>query len=166
MYFFYFLNFLNFLKRLLVVFLIGEHISIRMSPFRFESSCAGDGGMWWIIFQWGGSIFGRRGTGNSFSMSHSATRGSSWPYMDFKLFVTSGPGVGLCPYMTYGRGLSIYGSAFAPLVFGGNKTDHSLLLGFPQTWVLSMWPPSKIKRSYISWWIYHEVQCHNNKICY
>jgi len=33
----------------------------------------------------GGTIFGRRGVGNGFTMSHTAT--SSWPYMDFKLFL-------------------------------------------------------------------------------
>jgi hypothetical protein len=56
----------------------------------------------------GGTIFGRRGAGNFFTMSHAATRGSSWPYMDFKFFVTSVPRVGLCPYMGNGRGLPIY----------------------------------------------------------
>ena len=40
----------------------------------------------------GGTIFGRRGAGNSFTMSHTATRASSWPYMNFKFFVTSVPG--------------------------------------------------------------------------
>jgi hypothetical protein len=35
-------------------FLIGENISIWMSSFRFESSCAHDGGMWWIILHRGG----------------------------------------------------------------------------------------------------------------
>jgi hypothetical protein len=33
------------------------------------------------------------------------------------------------------------------------------IMGFPQTWVLSMWPLSKIKRSYISWWIYQTTKC-------
>ena len=48
-------------------------------------------------------IFGRRGAGNSFTMSHSATRGSSWPYMDFKFFVTSVPVGGVMPlYVAYG----------------------------------------------------------------
>jgi hypothetical protein len=32
-------------------------------------------------------------------------------------------------------------------------------MGFPQTWVLSMWPLSKIKRAYISWWIYQTTKC-------
>ena len=48
-----------------------------------------------------GTIFGRRGAGNSFTMSHAATRGSSWPYMDFKFFVTSVPGNGVIPL--YGK---------------------------------------------------------------
>jgi len=65
----------------------------RQTPFRFESSRARDGRMWWIILHRGGTIFGRRGVGNDFSMSHTAT--SSWPYMDFKFFcdVSSGGGV-------------------------------------------------------------------------
>ena len=41
-----------------------------------------------------GTIFDRRGAGNSFTMSLTATRGSSWPYMDFIFFVTSVPGGG------------------------------------------------------------------------
>ena len=49
----------------------------------------------------GGTIFGRRGAGNSFTMSHTATRGSSWPYMDFKFFVTSVLGGGVVPL--YGK---------------------------------------------------------------
>ena len=77
----------------------------------------------------GGTIFGRRGAGNSFTMSHTATRWSSWPYTDFNFFfVTSVPGGGLCPYMAYGRGLPIYGSALAPWVFWGAKKPHTLLL--------------------------------------
>ena len=77
----------------------------------------------------GGIIFGRRGAGNSFTMSHTATRWSSWPYTDFNFFfVTSVPGGGLCPYMAYGRGLPIYGSALAPWVFWGAKKPHTLLL--------------------------------------
>ena len=59
----------------------------------FESSCARDGGMWWIILHWGDHIwsFFRRGAGNCFTMSHTATRAASWPYMDVKVFVTSVP---------------------------------------------------------------------------
>ena len=75
-----------------------------------------------------GTIFGRRGCGEFFTMSHTAMRASSWPYMDFKFFVTSVPGVGLCTYMAYGRGLPIYGSALAPWVFGGTKMCVTLLL--------------------------------------
>ena len=92
MFFFLFFTFFEFFKTFVGRFLIGEHIAICMSPFSFESSCARDGGMWWIIFQWRGTIFGRRGAGNSFTMSHTATRGSSWPYMNFNFFVTSVPG--------------------------------------------------------------------------
>jgi hypothetical protein len=76
-----------------------------------ESYCNDGGGPYLVV----------GGAGNSFTMSHTATRGSSWPYMDFKFFVTSVPGVGLCPYMAYGRGLPIYGNALAPWVFGVTK---------------------------------------------
>ena len=79
-------------------FLIGEHMSIWMSPFCFESSCARDGGMWGVI------LHRRRGPylvvgvwEILFTMSHTATRGSSWPYMDFNFFfgdVSSGGGWG------------------------------------------------------------------------
>ena len=72
-------------------------------------------------------IFGRRGAGNSFTMRHTATRRSSWPYMDFNFLWRQFRG-GLCPYMGNGRGLPIYGDAATPRVFGGTKTDHSLLL--------------------------------------
>jgi hypothetical protein len=43
-------------------FLIGENISIWMSPFRFELSCARDGGMWWIILHRGGPYLPHPGT--------------------------------------------------------------------------------------------------------
>jgi hypothetical protein len=49
---------------------------IWISPFRFESPCALDCGMNYIASK-GGTIFGRRGAGNYFTMSHTATRGSS-----------------------------------------------------------------------------------------
>jgi len=65
-----------------------------------------------------GTVFGRRDAGNYFSMSHTATRGSLWPYMDFK-FCDVSSGVVLCPYMAYGRCLPIYGDAATPRVFGG-----------------------------------------------
>ncbi len=100
-------------------FLIGENISIWMSPFRFESSCARDGGMWRIVLQRKGTYLVVGGAGNFFNMSHTATRASSWPYMDFKIFVTSVPGVRLCPFMAYGRGLPLYGSLHPSTGFWG-----------------------------------------------
>ena len=104
-FFLIFLNFFNFFNS----FLIGENISIWMTPFRFESSCARVGGMSWIILQ-------RRvgepylvvlssECGMFFTMSHTATRASSWPYMDFwifYIFLRQTNGVGLCPYMGNG----------------------------------------------------------------
>ena len=32
-------------------------------------------------------------------------------------------------------------------------------MGFPQTWIFSMKPLFKIKRAYISWWIYQTTKC-------
>ena len=37
-------------------------------------------------------------------------------------------GVGLCPYMAYGRGLPIYGSLLPSTCFGVHKKSHTLLL--------------------------------------
>jgi hypothetical protein len=108
------------LIRLLAVFDWWKHINMDVTlPF-------------WVIMRSGrrnvmnhiptrGTIFGRRGAGNVFSMSHTTTRVSSWPYRNFKFVVTSVSGVVLCPYMAYGRGLSIYGDATTPRVFGVTK---------------------------------------------
>ena len=112
-------------------FLIGEHMSIWMSPFCFESSCARDGGMWWII------LHRRRGPylvvgvrGILLTMSHTATRGSSWPYMDFKyILVTSVPGEGgVMPLYSIWAGSTLLWVPPPPRVFGVTKNDHSLLL--------------------------------------
>ena len=46
----------------------------------------------------------------------------------FQIFCDVSSGVGLCPYMAYGRGIPIYGDAATPRVFRVHKTDHSLLL--------------------------------------
>jgi hypothetical protein len=103
-------------------FLIGENISIWMSPFRFESSYARDGGMWWNIFQRKGGpylvvevrgillpwvILRREGRHGHIWISNFLWR-QFW-------------GVGLCPYMGNGRGLPIYGDATTPQVFRGAK---------------------------------------------
>jgi len=60
------------------------------------------------------------GAGNSFTMSHTATRASSWPYMNFKFVWRQFRGVGLCPYMAYGRGLPIYGSLHSSTGYWGD----------------------------------------------
>jgi hypothetical protein len=65
--------------------------------------------------------------GNCFTMIHTATRASSWPYMDFFL-VTSVLGGGLCPYMAYGRGIPIFGNATTQQVFRVTKMCLTLLL--------------------------------------
>ena len=80
MYFFHIFNFCEI--RYGVGAMIGEHTSIWMTPsllshhaletVECDESNEGE------------TIFGRGGAGNSFTMSHTATRGSSWPYMDFK----------------------------------------------------------------------------------
>ena len=71
--------------------------------------------------------FFRRGCEDYFTMSHSARR-SSWPYVDFNFFCDVSFGVGLCPYMAYGRGLPIYGDATTPQVYRVHKKHHTLLL--------------------------------------
>ena len=70
-----------------------------------------------------GTIFGRRGAGNSFTMSHSATRGSSWPYMDFKFFCDVSSGGWGYALICCGiwRGLPIYGNVTTPRVLGWLK---------------------------------------------
>ena len=77
--------------------------------------------------------FFRRGAGIFFIMSHTATRASSWPYMDFwtfKLFVRSVPGWGYVPIWEMGVSMALYGNAATLWVFGVHKTDHTLLLKF------------------------------------
>jgi hypothetical protein len=62
--------------------------------------------------------FFRRGAGIFFIMSHTATRASSWPYMDFwtfKFFVTSVPGWGYAPIWEMGVYMHLYGP---PSLFG------------------------------------------------
>jgi hypothetical protein len=73
-----------------------------------ESYCI-EGGHIWSFFLRGARIF--------FTMSHTATRASSWPYMNFlwRQFRV----VETCPYMAYGRGLPIYGSLH--MFLGGLK---------------------------------------------
>ena len=49
--------------------------------------------------------FFRRDAGNFFTMSHTATRAASWPYMDFlkiQIFCDVSFGVDICPYMENG----------------------------------------------------------------
>jgi hypothetical protein len=52
----------------------------------------------------------------------------------FQFFCDVSSGVGLCPYMGYGRGIPIYGDAATPRVFRVHKTDHSLLLMMFKLW--------------------------------
>ena len=70
------------------------------------------------------------GAGNSFTMSHAATRGSARPYMDFKLFVTSVPGGGgVMPLYGHMGGVYPYmGLSYPPRVFGVHNMSPSLLL--------------------------------------
>ena len=114
------------LLRLLVVFDWWKHINMDVTlPF-------------WVIMRSGrrhvmnhiatkGTIFGRRGCGDFFTMSHTATRASSWPYMDFSIVVTSVPGVGLCPHMAYGRVYPYMGPSTPPRVFEVHKMCLTLL---------------------------------------
>ena len=110
-------------------FLIGEHISMWMSPFCFESPCARDGGMWWIQ-RWGGPylVVGVRGILLPWVILRRERRHDHiWIS---NIFGDVSSGVGLCPNRTYGRGIPIYGDAATPRVFGVHTTDHSLLLTY------------------------------------
>ena len=103
-----------------------------MSPFRFESSCARDGGMWWIILQRKGGaylIVGVRGILLPRVILRRERHHDHIWISNF--FVTSVPGCrgyvliwhmgGICPYI---------GPSTPPQVFfwGGTKTEHTLLL--------------------------------------
>ena len=55
-------------------------------------------------------IFGRRGAENLFYHELYCDESVIMTIYEFQNFVTSVPGVETCPYMTYGRGLPIYGS--------------------------------------------------------
>ena len=79
-------------------------------------------------FNDGGIIFGCRDAGKSFTMSHTATRGSSWPYMDFNFFCDVSSGGWGYPLIGHMGGVYPYmGPSTPPRVFGVPKTDHSLL---------------------------------------
>jgi hypothetical protein len=121
------------LLRLLVVFDWWKHINMDVTlPF-------------WVIMRSGrrnvmnhiasrGTIFGRSFVGVRgifITMSHTATRASSWPYMDFwifNFFVTSVSGWGYAPIWEMGVYMDYMVPSFPPWVFGVHKTDHSLLL--------------------------------------
>ena len=112
------------LLRLLVGFWLVKHINMDVTlPF-------------WVIMRSGrrnvmnhiasrGTIFGRSFVGVRgiyFSMSHTATRASSWPYMDFwtfKFFVPSVPGWGYAPIWEMGVSMALYGSLLPSLGFWG-----------------------------------------------
>jgi hypothetical protein len=127
--FFKFFEFFEFFKTFVGHFLIGEHISIWMSPFRFESSCAWDGGMLWIILQRKGGpylVVGVRGILLPWVILRREGRHDHLWISNFLWRQLRG--VGLCPYMAYGRDLPIYGDATTPQVFGVHTMSPSLLL--------------------------------------
>ena len=87
-------------------FLIGENISIWMTPFRFESSCARDGEMWWIILHRGDHIwsFFRRGAGIFLPwviLRRKRHHDNIWIFEHSNFWDVSS-GVGLCPIMGNG----------------------------------------------------------------
>ena len=104
-----------------------------MSPFRFESSCAWDGGMWWIILHRARPYLVVLSSGcGEFFYSHTATRASSWPYMDFwtsfehsNFFWRQFWG-GVMPL--YGKWVCLWPYIGMPQVFGVHKKPHTLLL--------------------------------------
>jgi hypothetical protein len=68
------------------------------------------------------TIFGRRGCGEFVYHEPYCDESVIMTIYGFQIFVTLVPGGGgYAPYMAYGRGLPIYGSALAPWVFGGTK---------------------------------------------
>ena len=93
----------------------------------FESSCARDGGMWWIqrrgdhIWSWwcGEFFYHESYCDERVVMTIYGFQICLWRQFRW---------VGLCPYMAYGRGLPIYGNAATPQVYRETKMSSSLLL--------------------------------------
>jgi hypothetical protein len=128
-----------------------------MSPFRFESSCARDGGMWWIILHWGDHIwsFFRRGAGNLFTMSHTATRAASWPYMDFKFLVTSVP---------RGADVSLYGIWAGSTHIWAPPSLHRLLGCIKNHTLYYYWLPKFQKNQYLDRYILGSSTCSTKEL--
>ena len=115
-------------------FLIGENISIWMLPFRFESSCARDGGIWWIILHRGGHIwlFFRRGAGILFLpwviLRRERHHDHIWIFENSNFLWRQFRG-GVMPL--YGKWVCLWRymvPSFPPWVFGLTKMSPSLLL--------------------------------------
>ena len=82
---------------------------------------------------WGDHIwsFFLRGAGICYTMSHTATRVLSWPYMDiwtFNFCVTSVPRWGYASIWEMGVYMALYGETTKPRVFGVHNKPHCLLL--------------------------------------
>ena len=112
-------------------FLIGENISIWMTPFRFESSCARDGGMWWIRFQRCGGpylIVGVRGILLPWVIVRREGRHDHIWISNFVWRQFRGVGYALLWHM--GRVCPYMGPSTPPWVFGVPKMCFILLLKY------------------------------------
>jgi hypothetical protein len=149
---FLFFTFFEFFKTFVGRFLIGENISIWMSPFRFESSCARDGGMWWIIFQRGGPYLVVEVRGILLPWVILRREGRD-DHIWISIFLwRQFRGVGLCPYMAYGRGLPIYGDAATPRVFGvPKKTSHPTTISQMHTKKISIQATGSMSQSSVNY---------------
>ena len=94
MYYFYFLNIWIFENVCWSFFDLWKHINMDVALPFWVIVRAGRQNVMNHIAMMGGPYLFFGGAGNPFTMSHTATRGSSWPYTDFKFLVTSFPGGG------------------------------------------------------------------------
>ena len=87
-----------------------------MSPFHFESSCARDSGMWWIILQRRGNHIWSSGCGEFFYRESYCDQRVVMTIYGFQIFCDVSSGVGVMPWYVIWTGIPIYGSALAPWV--------------------------------------------------
>ena len=97
---------------------------------KYSHDCARDDGMRWIILHRGGPylVVLSSGCGHLFYHESYCDQSVIMTIYGFEFFCDVSSGVGICPYMTYGLGLPIYGSTLAPWVFGVHNMCLTLLL--------------------------------------
>ena len=117
----FFIFFFEFFKTFVGRFLIGENISIWMSPFRFKSPCARDGGMWWIILQrWGDHIWSP-GCREFFYHESYCDESVVMTIYEFQIFCDVSSGVGYAPIWEMGGVYPYMGTPQRRGFFGGLK---------------------------------------------